>query len=38
MTNSKSSALSVPAPSMVMIHLRNGAQFLNDSCIAWFLI
>ena len=33
MTKSKSSALSIVVPSTFVIHLGNGAQFLNDTCI-----
>ena len=31
MTNSKSSASSIVVPSIFLIHLVNGAQFLNDT-------
>ena len=34
MTKSKSSASSIVVPSIFVIHLVNGAQFLNDTCIA----
>ena len=33
MTKSKSSASSVVVPSIFVIHLVNGAQFLNDACV-----
>ena len=35
MTKSKSSALSTVAPLIFLIHLLNGAQFLNATCVAW---
>ena len=34
MTKSKSSASSVVVLSVFVIHLENGAQFLNDTCVA----
>ena len=34
MTKSKSSASSIVASSISVIHLVNGAQFLNDICVA----
>ena len=34
MTKSKSSASSIVIPSIFVIHLVNGAQFLNASCVA----
>ena len=34
MIKSKSSASSIVVPSIFMIHLVNGAQFLNDTCVA----
>ena len=34
MTKSKSSASSIVVPSIFMIHLVNGAQFLNATCVA----
>ena len=34
MTKSKSSESSVVVPSIFVIHLVNGAQFLNDTCVA----
>ena len=34
MTKSKSSASSVVVPLIFVIHLVNGAQFLNDTCVA----
>ena len=33
-TKYKSSASSVVVPSIFAIHLVNGAQFLNDTCVA----
>ena len=33
MTKSKSSPLSIVVPSIFVIHLVNGAQFLNDTCV-----
>ena len=34
MTKSKFSASSIVAPSIFVIHLVNGAQFLNTTCVA----
>ena len=34
MTKSKSSASSIVVPSIFVIHVVNGAQFLNATCIA----
>ena len=34
MTKSKSSASSIVVSSIFVIHLVNGAQFLNDTCAA----
>ena len=34
MTKSKSSASSVVVPSIFVIHLANGTQFLNATCVA----
>ena len=34
MTKSKSLASSIVVPSIFVIHLVNGAQFLNDTCFA----
>ena len=34
MTKSKSSASPIVAPSIFVIHLVNGAQFLNATCIS----
>ena len=34
MTKSKSSASSIIVPSIFVIHLVNGAQFLNDTYVA----
>ena len=34
MTKSKSSASSIVVPSIFVIHLVNGAQFLNATCIS----
>ena len=34
MTKSKSSASSIVVPSIFVIHLVNGAQFLNATCVA----
>ena len=34
MTKSKSSASFILAPSIFVIHLVNGAQFLNVTCVA----
>ena len=34
MTKSKSSALSIVAPSILVIHLVNGVQFSNDACVS----
>ena len=34
MTKSKSSASSIVVSSIVVIHLMNGAQFLNATCVA----
>ena len=34
MTESKSSASSIFVPSIFVIHLVNGAQFLNATCVA----
>ena len=34
MTKSKSSASSIVVPSIFMICLVNGAQFLNDTCVS----
>ena len=34
MTKSKSSESSIVVPSIFVIHLVNGAQFLNDTCVA----
>ena len=34
MTKSKSSASSTVVPSTFLIHLVNGAQFLNATCVA----
>ena len=34
MTKSKSSAPSIDLPSIFVIHLVNGAQFLNTTCVA----
>ena len=34
MTKSKSSTLSIVVPSNFVIHLVNGSQFLNDTCVA----
>ena len=34
MTKSKSSVLSIVVPSIFVIYLVNGAQFLNDTCVA----
>ena len=34
MNKSKSSASSYVVPSMFVIHLVNGVQFLNDSCVS----
>ena len=34
MINSKSSASSIVVPSIFLIYLLNGAQFLNDTCVA----
>ena len=33
MTKSKSSASSIVVPSIFVIHLANGAQFLNATCV-----
>ena len=38
MTKSKSSASSIVVPSVFIICLVNGAQFLNATCVAWYLI
>ena len=34
MTKSKSSASSIVVPSFFVIHLVNGAQFLNATCVS----
>ena len=34
MTKSKSSASSIVVPSIFVVHLVNGAQFLNATCVA----
>ena len=34
MTKSKSLAPSIVVPSILVIHLVNGAQFLNATCVA----
>ena len=34
MTKSKSSASSIVVPSIFVIHLVNGSQYLNDTCVA----
>ena len=34
MTKSKFSASSIVVPSIFVMHLANGAQFLNDTCVA----
>ena len=34
MTKSKSSTSSIVVPSYFLIYLVNGAQFLNDTCVA----
>ena len=34
MIRSKISASSIVVPSIFVIHLVNGAQFLNDTCVA----
>ena len=34
MTKSKSSASSIVVPAIFVIHLVNGAQFLNTTCVA----
>ena len=34
MTKSKSLASSIVVPSIFVIHLVNGAQFLNDTCVS----
>ena len=34
MTKPKSSASSVVVPSIFVVHLVNGAQFLNENCVA----
>ena len=33
MAKSKSSASFIVAPSIFVVHLENGAQFLNDTCV-----
>ena len=38
MTKYKSSTSSIVAPSIFFMHLVNGAQFLNASCVAWYPI
>ena len=34
MTKFKSSASSIVVPSIFVIHLANGSQFLNDACVS----
>ena len=38
MTKSKSSASSIVVSSVFVIHLVNGAQFLNANCVAGFAL
>ena len=38
MTNSKSSASYTVAPSIFVIHLVNGAQFLNDTAVSGVVV
>ena len=38
MANSKYSATSIVVPSFFVIHLVNGAQFLNGTYVAWYIL